>query len=292
MVEWGSAALTLGSFRVLFLVSATALLHHTYQRYVLYHTTTARENWNMEVVYERPSTMIATASVGFCPGCLHSAAHKVFAEVIEELGIINETSFCYGIGCAGIGRAWAEWDAFSAPHGRACAVASAYKRTNPNEIIATYQGDGDLASIGIAETIYAANRGENFTVLFINNSTYGMTGGQMAPTTLVGQKMSTAPYGRKPEEHGYPLDMCKMLNTLKAPYYLERVTCMDAPGVLKAKAAVKKALTYQMEGKGFTLVEFMSNCPTNWGMTPLETLDYMRDHTLKEFPLGVYRDNG
>ena len=169
-------------------------------------------------------------------------------------------------------------------------MASAYKRCNPDEIVYTYQGDGDLASIGIAETIYAANRGENFTVIFINNSTYGMTGGQMAPTTLVGMKATTAPFGRKAEDVGYPLHMCEILNQLGAPTYLARVSCDSSPNVIKTKAAIKKAFQNQIDGKGFSLVEIMSNCPTNWGMTPLETLEYMKEHTLKEFPLGVYRD--
>ena len=169
-------------------------------------------------------------------------------------------------------------------------MASAYKRCNPDEIVYTYQGDGDLASIGIAETIYAANRGENLTVVFINNHTYGMTGGQMAPTTLVGQKATTAPDGRDPKQHGYPVHVCELLATLKAPAYLERVTCLDAPNIIKTKAAIKKAFQNQIDGKGFSLVEIMSNCPTNWGMSPLETLEYMKEHTLKEFPLGVYRD--
>ena len=244
----------------------------------------------MEKIYARPSTMIEGAKVGFCPGCMHSTVHKLVAEVIDELGIVDKTVTVWGVGCCVLGSGYTTHDSFGSPHGRACAMASAYKRCNPDEIVYTYQGDGDLASIGIAETIYAANRGENFTVIFINNSTYGMTGGQMAPTTLVGQKATTAPFGRDPKQHGYPVHICELLATLKAPAYLERVTCVDAPNVLKAKAAIKKAFQNQIDGKGFSLVEIMSNCPTNWGMAPLETLEYMKEHTLKEFPLGVYRD--
>ena len=245
----------------------------------------------MEKIYERPSTITKDATTGFCPGCMHSTAVKLICEVLEELGIADNTANVWGVGCCVLGGGYTTYDSMGAPHGRACAVATAYKRTNPDEIVMTYQGDGDLASIGIAETIHAANRGENFTVIFINNSTYGMTGGQMAPTTLVGQKASTAPFGRKPEEHGYPVHMCELLATLKAPAYLERVTCLDAPNVIKTKAAIKKALQNQIDGKGFSLVEIMSNCPTNWGLTPLETLEYMKENTLKEFPLGVFRDN-
>ena len=244
----------------------------------------------MEKIYARPSTMIEGAKVGFCPGCMHSTVHKLVAEVIDELGIANNVVTIWGIGCCGLGSLYTTQDGFEATHGRACAMASAYKRCNPDEIVYTYQGDGDLASIGIAETIYAANRGENFTVIFINNSTYGMTGGQMAPTTLVGMKATTAPFGRKAEDVGYPLHMCEILNQLGAPTYLARVSCDSSPNVIKTKAAIKKAFQNQIDGKGFSLVEIMSNCPTNWGMTPLETLEYMKEHTLKEFPLGVYRD--
>ena len=244
----------------------------------------------MEKIYTRPSYIREGATSGFCPGCMHSTIHKLVGEVLDELGIVDKTVTVWGVGCCVLGSGYTTHDSFGSPHGRACAMASAYKRCNPDEIVYTYQGDGDLASIGIAETIYAANRGENFTVIFINNSTYGMTGGQMAPTTLVGQKATTAPFGRDPKQHGYPVHVCELLATLKAPAYLERVTCLDAPNVLKAKAAIKKAFQNQIDGKGFSLVEIMSNCPTNWGMAPLETLEYMKEHTLKEFPLGVYRD--
>ena len=244
----------------------------------------------MEKIYARPSTMIEGAKVGFCPGCMHSTAHKLVAEVLDELGITNHVVTVWGIGCCGLGSLYTTQDGFEAPHGRALAMASAYKRCNPDEIVYTYQGDGDLASIGIAETIYAANRGENLTVVFINNHTYGMTGGQMAPTTLVGQKATTAPFGRKAEDVGYPMHMCEILNQLGAPTFLARVSCDSSPNVIKTKAAIKKAFQNQIDGKGFSLVEIMSNCPTNWGMSPLETLEYMKEHTLKEFPLGVYRD--
>ena len=244
----------------------------------------------MEKIYTRPSYIREGATSGFCPGCMHSTIHKLVGEVLDELGIVDKTVTVWGVGCCVLGSGYTTHDSFGSPHGRACAMASAYKRCNPDEIVYTYQGDGDLASIGIAETIYAANRGENFTVIFINNSTYGMTGGQMAPTTLVGQKATTAPFGRDPKQHGYPVHVCELLATLKAPAYLERVTCVDAPNVLKAKAAIKKAFQNQIDGKGFSLVEIMSACPTNWGLSPLDSIKFMREKTMVEFPLGVYRD--
>ena len=244
----------------------------------------------MEKIYTRPSYIREGATSGFCPGCMHSTIHKLVGEVLDELGIVDKTVTVWGVGCCVLGSGYTTHDSFGSPHGRACAMASAYKRCNPDEIVYTYQGDGDLASIGIAETIYAANRGENFTVIFINNSTYGMTGGQMAPTTLVGQKATTAPFGRDPKQHGYPVHICELLATLKAPAYLERVTCVDAPNVLKAKAAIKKAFQNQIDGKGFSLVEIMSACPTNWGLSPLDSIKFMREKTMVEFPLGVYRD--
>ena len=164
------------------------------------------------------------------------------------------------------------------------------KRTNPDSLVFTYQGDGDLASIGLAETMSAANRGENITVIFINNGIYGMTGGQMAPTTLIGMKSTTSPKGRDPQEHGYPMHMCEILNQLTAPYYLERTTCDTPANVRKTKAAIKKAFQNQIDGKGFSMVEIVTTCPTNWGMDPMKALDFLNEKMLKEFPLGVVRD--
>lgn len=244
----------------------------------------------MEKIYTRPSYIREGATSGFCPGCMHSTVHKLVGEVLDELGIVDKTVTVWGVGCCILGSGYTTHDSFGSPHGRACAMASAYKRCNPDEIVYTYQGDGDLASIGIAETIYAANRGENFTVIFINNSTYGMTGGQMAPTTLVGMKATTAPFGRKAEDVGYPLHMCEILNQLGAPTYLARVSCDSSPNVIKTKAAIKKAFQNQIDGKGFSLVEIMSACPTNWGLSPLDSIKFMREKTMVEFPLGVYRD--
>lgn len=243
----------------------------------------------MEKIYERPKSFIQDSVTGYCPGCLHSTAGKLICQVIDEMGIQDDTCYVQGVGCGGLCVSFMDFDTIAVPHGRACANASAFKRCSPETVVFTYQGDGDLAAIGLAETLSAANRGENITVFFINNATYGMTGGQMAPTTLLGMKATTAPAGRQAEQHGYPMHMCEMINTLQAPAYIARVTCIDPANIRKAKAAVKKAFEYQMAGKGFSFVEFVSNCTTNWGMSPLETLDFIRDKMLPEFPLGEFR---
>ena len=243
----------------------------------------------MEKVYSRPSGIFDGAVTGFCPGCLHSSASKIVCEVLDELGMVDNSCYVQGVGCGGLVVTYFDIDTVAAPHGRACAVASSFKRCSPETLVFTYQGDGDLAAIGLAETMSAANRGENFTVIFINNGIYGMTGGQLAPTTLLGTKTTTTPYGRNIREHGAPLHMCELINQLDAPAYIARVTAADVPNARKAKAAVKKAFQYQLEGKGFSFVEFVSNCPTNWGMSPQESLDYIHDTVLKEFPLGEFR---
>ncbi len=242
-----------------------------------------------QVVYTRPSGIYDGAVTGFCPGCMHSAAVKTILEVLDELDMVQKAAWVQGVGCGGLAFNYMNLDTIAAPHGRSCAVASGFKRCSPETLTFTYQGDGDLAAIGLAETMSAANRGENFTVIFINNGTYGMTGGQMAPTTLIGAKATTAPYGRKPEEHGYPLHMCELLSQLDAPAYISRVTFASVPEAIKAKAAIKKAFEYQMAGKGFSFVEIVSNCPTNWGMTPLASVDHIKNVILKEFPLGEFR---
>ncbi len=244
----------------------------------------------MEKIYKRPNGIKKDAVAGYCPGCMHSTIHKLMAEVLDDLGVLDKAVFLVGVGCCGLGNMYMDMDNVNCAHGRACAVATGLKRSNPESVVFTYQGDGDLAAIGLAETISAANRGENFTVIFVNNSTYGMTGGQMAPTTLVGQKATTAPYGRKVEEHGYPIHMSEILSQLPAVAYVERTTCTTAANVLKTKKAMKKAFKNQIDGKGFSIVEIMSNCPTNWGMSPLDSLKYMNEQTLVEFPLGVFKD--
>ena len=244
----------------------------------------------MEKVYARTKTFQKEMVSGFCPGCMHGTVFKLIGEVMEELGIVDKTTCVLGVGCCGLAMEYITYDNTTSPHGRACAVATGIKRSTPEAVVYTYQGDGDLASIGLAETMSAANRGENITVIFVNNGIYGMTGGQMAPTTLVGMKATTAPQGRDPKEHGYPMHMCEILNQLTAPYYLERTSCNNPANVAKTKAAIRKAFQNQLDGKGFSLVEIVTSCPTNWGLEPLEALDFLEDKMFKEFPLGVIRD--
>lgn len=244
----------------------------------------------MELIYSRTKTIQKDKVSGFCPGCMHSTIIKLIGEVLEEMDVVDKAAGVLGIGCCGLHMDYMAYDNTTAPHGRACAVATGMKRSNPDTLVYTYQGDGDLASIGLAETMMATNRGENITVIFVNNGIYGMTGGQLAPTTLVGMKASTAPKGRNPKEHGYPMHMCEILNELTAPRYLVRTSCNNPGNVMKTKDAIKKAFQNQLEGKGFSMVEIVTGCPTNWGMTALESLDFIEDHMLKEFPLGVIRD--
>ena len=244
----------------------------------------------MEKVYARTKTFQKEMVSGFCPGCMHGTVFKLIGEVMEELGIVDKTTCVLGVGCCGLAMEYITYDNTTSPHGRACAVATGIKRSTPDAVVYTYQGDGDLASIGLAETMSAANRGENITVIFVNNGIYGMTGGQMAPTTLVGMKATTAPQGRDPKEHGYPMHMCEILNQLTAPYYLERTSCNNPANVNKTKAAIKKAFQNQLDGKGFSMVEIVTSCPTNWGLDPIEALDLLANNMLKEFPLGVVRD--
>ena len=244
----------------------------------------------MEKIYERTKTIQEDKVSGFCPGCMHSTVIKLIGEVLDELNVVDRATCVLGIGCCGLHMDYVAYDNTTAPHGRACAVATGMKRSNPDSLVYTYQGDGDLASIGLAETMSAANRGENISVIFINNATYGMTGGQMAPTTLLGMKASTAPHGRVAEEHGYPMHMCEILNQLTAPVYLERTSCNTPANLNKTKAAIKKAFRNQLEGRGFSMVEIVTSCPTNWGMDPLAALDYIEEKMLPEFPLGVIRD--
>lgn len=244
----------------------------------------------MQKVYSRTKTLQEDKVVGFCPGCMHSTVIKLIGEALDELNVADKAVCVTGIGCCGLLMDYIAYDNITAPHGRACAVATGIKRNNPDSLVFTYQGDGDFASIGLAESMSAANRGENFSVIFINNGIYGMTGGQMAPTTLVGMKASTAPKGRDPKEHGYPMHMCEILNQLTAPVYLERTSCNTPQNVMKTKNAIKKAFRNQLEGKGFSMVEIVTSCPTNWGLSPLAALDFIEQKMLPEFPLGVVRD--
>ena len=244
----------------------------------------------MELLYKRTKTIQEDKVSGFCPGCMHSTVIKLIGEVLEEMDVVDRTACVLGIGCCGLHMDYMAYDNITAPHGRACAVATGIKRSNPETLVYTYQGDGDFASIGLAESVSAANRGENISVIFINNGIYGMTGGQMAPTTLLGMKASTAPFGRKAEEHGYPMHMCEILDRLEAPVYLVRTSCNTPANVTKTKNAIKKAFTNQLEGRGFSMVEIVTGCPTNWGMDALQSLEYIEEKMLKEFPLGVIRD--
>ena len=244
----------------------------------------------MEKLYGRTKTIQEDKVSGFCPGCMHSTVIKLIGEVLEEMELVEKAVCVQGIGCCGLHMDYLAYDDITAPHGRACAVATGIKRTNPDSLVFTYQGDGDFAAIGLAESMSAANRGENISVIFINNGIYGMTGGQMAPTTLLGMKATTAPFGRKAEEHGYPMHMCEILDQLTAPVYLERTSCNNPTNVMKTKKAIRKAFQNQLDGKGFSMVEIITSCPTNWGLDALASLDYIEEKMLPEFPLGVVRD--
>ncbi len=242
------------------------------------------------VVFEKPKSL-TDAPLHYCPGCTHGIIHRLVAEVIDELGIEGNTIGVAPVGCSVMAYDYFTCDFIQAPHGRAPAVATGVKRADPeNNIVFTYQGDGDLAAIGTAETVHAAARRENITVIFVNNAIYGMTGGQMAPTTLPGQVTQTSPYGRDVEAVGYPVKVCELLSNVDGAAYLERVAVNSVSNIKKAKAAIKKAFQNQIEGKGFSLVEVVSTCPTNWGMTPEKALKWLEENMLPYYPLGVYKD--
>ncbi|MBP5274658.1 MAG: 2-oxoglutarate oxidoreductase [Abditibacteriota bacterium] len=243
----------------------------------------------MEKVFSRTKGL-KDKEFSYCGGCLHSVVHRLVAENLEEMGLLSSAIGVCPVGCAVFMYDFINCDMIEAAHGRAPAVATGVKRTHPGNLVFTYQGDGDLASRGMAEIVHAANRGENFTVIFINNGIYGMTGGQMAPTTLVGQKATTCQAGRDPKMHGMPIHMAEMLATLDLPCYIERVSPIDPAGVRKTKAAIKKAFTKQLEGKGFSFVEVLSNCPTQWGMTPVDSLTWVKEHVMEVYPLGVKKE--
>jgi len=226
----------------------------------------------------------------YCPGCTHGIVHRLVAEVIDELGIRTKTVGIAPVGCAVFAYDYFNTDMVQAAHGRAPAVATGIKRVHPDSMVFTYQGDGDLAAIGTAETVHAATRGENITVIFINNAIYGMTGGQMAPTTLPGQVTQTTPYGRDVKIAGNPIRVVEMLSTLDGVAYAERVTVDSVKNVKSAKKAIKKAFQYQSEKLGYTIVEVVSTCPTNWGLSPKESFEWMRNNMLPHYPLGVYKD--
>ena len=245
----------------------------------------------MAVVFSK-TKMLTDAPLHYCPGCTHGIIHRLVAEVIEELGVEDRTIGVAPVGCAVFAYNYFNCDMHEASHGRAPSVATGIKRSLPDRCVFTYQGDGDLASIGTAEIVHARTRGEKFTTIFVNNAIYGMTGGQMAPTTLPGQVTTTSPYGRDVNHCGYPVKVCEMLSTLDGAYYIARVSVDCVKNVINAKKCIKKAFEYQLEGKGFTLVEVLSSCPTNWGMAPNEALEWVREKMIPYYPLGVYKDKG
>ena len=244
----------------------------------------------MAVVFDKPHAL-TDVPMHYCPGCTHGIVHRLVAEVIDELGIEGKTIGIAPVGCSVFAYNYFNCDMIEAAHGRAPAVATGVKRSDPeNHIVFTYQGDGDLASIGMAETVHAAARNENITVIFVNNAIYGMTGGQMAPTSLPGQVTQTSPYGRDVNHCGWPIRVSEMLSTLEGPEYIARVAVNNVKNVKAAKKAIKKAFQNQIDGKGFSLVEVVSACPTNWGMTPQQALKWVESDMLPYYPIGVYKD--
>ncbi|NLL63577.1 MAG: 2-oxoglutarate oxidoreductase [Ruminococcaceae bacterium] len=243
----------------------------------------------MAVVFSKPHSL-TDKSLHYCPGCTHGIIHRLVAEVIDELEIEGDTIGVASVGCSVMAYDYFNVDFVQAAHGRAPAVATGVKRSDPSKIVFTYQGDGDLAAIGTAETVHAAARRENITIIFINNAIYGMTGGQMAPTTLPGMVTQTSPYGRDVEAVGFPIKICELLSNIEGATYLERVTVNNVANVKKAKRAIKKAFQNQVEGKGFSLIEVVSTCPTNWGLSPQKSLEFIETDMLPAYPLGVYKD--
>lgn len=243
----------------------------------------------MKTVFQKPHALTG-APLHYCPGCTHGIVHRLVAEAIDELGIEGRTIGIAPVGCAVMAYDYFSCDMVEAAHGRAPAVATGIKRANPENIVFSYQGDGDLASIGTAEIVHAAARRENITVIFINNAIYGMTGGQMAPTSLPGQVTQTSPYGRDVRTAGYPVKVCELLSEVDGAAYLERVAVNSVKHVLAAKKAIRRAFQNQLDGLGFSLVEVLSSCPTNWGMTPQKALDWIESDMIPYYPLGVYKD--
>lgn len=240
----------------------------------------------MKAKFKKPASL-RDAPTHYCSGCGHGIVHRLIAELVDELDIRQKTIGVAPVGCSVISYDYWDFDCTEAAHGRALAVATGMKRCRPDLIIFTYQGDGDLASIGIAETIYAANRAENLTCIFINNAVYGMTGGQMAPTTLIGQRTATTPWGRSPEKgEGFPLKITEILAQFPGVVYAERTTVSSPSGVIKTKKAIKQAFLNQMQNKGFSIVEILSQCPAIWRMTPLEAVKWVNEEMTKVFPLG------
>jgi 2-oxoglutarate/2-oxoacid ferredoxin oxidoreductase subunit beta len=241
-----------------------------------------------KVIFERPKAQTEVVT-HYCPGCTHGVAHRLVAETLTELGLRERTLGVAPVGCSVFAYNYFNTDFLESPHGRAPALATGFKRLRPDMIVFTYQGDGDLASIGMAEIIHAANRGEKITTIFVNNAIYGMTGGQMAPTTLSGQVTSTSPFGRDTAVTGMPIRMCELLSALATPAYLERVAVHSPMHIIRAKRAIKQAFQYQSENRCFSLIEVLSTCPTNWGKTPGESTAWLDANMKTYFPLGVYK---
>ncbi len=241
------------------------------------------------VVFEKTKGLTDN-QLHYCPGCTHGIIHRLVAEALEELGVTGKTIGIASVGCSVFSYNYFNCDMIQAAHGRAPAVATGAKRANPDNVVFTYQGDGDLAAIGTAETVHSAARGENITVIFVNNAIYGMTGGQMAPTTLPTQVTQTSPYGRDVTVVGYPVKVCEMLSQIDGATYLERVAVNNVKNIKKAKQAIKKAFQNQIEGKGFSLIEVLSTCPTNWGLSPKDAIKWLDDNMQTYYPLGVYKD--
>ena len=241
------------------------------------------------VVFDKPKAL-TDVPFHYCPGCTHGIVHRLVAEVIDEFGIEGKTVGIAPVGCSVFAHNYFNCDMIEAPHGRAPAVATGVKRAMPDNFVFTYQGDGDLAAIGTAETVHVGARGENITIIFINNAIYGMTGGQMAPTTLPGQYSTTSPYGRDLKIQGNPIRVCEMLSTLDGTAYAERVAVDSVKNINNAKKAIRKAFEVQKQKLGFSIVEVLSTCPTNWGKTPQEALEWLRSDMMPFYPLGVYKD--
>jgi len=243
----------------------------------------------MERIYAKSNSLQKTGT-GFCPGCLHGVVTKLIAETADKFDIREKMIGILPIGCATLSIGAFNFDMVVSAHGRAPAVATGYKRSQPDNIVFTYQGDGDLAAIGLAEIMHAANRGENFTTIFVNNGIYGMTGGQMAPTTLIGQKSTTTVGGRDPATTGYPMKMAEIIAGLEAPVYVARFALNTPAGIIKAKKGIEKAFQNQIEKKGYSFIELLSNCPTNWGCTAEESYDWITEKTIPQFPLGELKN--
>lgn len=243
----------------------------------------------MSIVFDRPKSL-TDVPLHYCPGCTHGIIHRLVAETIDELGIEGKTIGIAPVGCSVFAYNYFNCDMIEAAHGRAPAVATGAKRANPDRILFTYQGDGDLAAIGTAETVHVGARGENITIIFVNNAIYGMTGGQMAPTTLLGQVTTTSPYGRIREIQGNPIRVCEMVSTLDGVAYAERVSVDCVKNVVNAKKAIKKGFMMQQEKKGLSIIEVLSTCPTNWGLSPEKAIDWLRENMIEHYPLGVYKD--